>query len=248
MENAQSEMSRYERKRLEREQKEQARKMARRKKKLVRWGVLTFVLMGVVGGFILLGRSTGRNVKELPNIKEFLGEQFPDIGRGHVQAVNLTDYNSVPPTSGSHFGAQTNWGIHQEPVPEGYQIHNLEHGGVIMHYKPLQSDISGDDEVDTPTSINSELQSASSSPTTKSSEGISEDIIEKLKAIGEDYRWNKLMLTPAPSLDANIALTAWTHLDKFDEFDEDRIRAFIDAYRNRGPENVSNNMQSVELP
>ena len=28
-----------------------------------------------------------------------------------------------------------------------------------------------------------------------------------------------------------IALTAWTRLDTFDEFDENRIVRFIDAYR-----------------
>ena len=33
-----------------------------------------------------------------------------------------------------------------------------------------------------------------------------------------------------------IALTAWTHLDSFDDFDESRIVEFIEYYRNKGPE------------
>ena len=31
-------------------------------------------------------------------------------------------------------------------------------------------------------------------------------------------------------MDATIALRAWTFLDKFDEFDEERILAFVDAH------------------
>ena len=35
---------------------------------------------------------------------------------------------------------------------------------------------------------------------------------------------------------SQIALTAWTKLDTFDEPDEDRITAFVKAYRDKGPE------------
>ena len=108
----------------------------------------------------------------------------------------------------------TNWGIHKEPIPEGYQIHNLEHGGVLMQYKP----------------------------------DLAPEVIEKLKAVGESYDWRKIILAPYPPLDKNIALTAWTRLDKFDEFDEARVRAFIDAHRNHAPEKVPDNMPSVALP
>jgi hypothetical protein len=39
-----------------------------------------------------------------------------------------------------------------------------------------------------------------------------------------------LILAPYPQLDSRIALTAWTRLDKFNEFDESRIDRFIEAY------------------
>ena len=35
---------------------------------------------------------------------------------------------------------------------------------------------------------------------------------------------------PYPGIDKRIALTAWRRLDKFDEFDEQRIVRFIDAH------------------
>ncbi len=43
-------------------------------------------------------------------------------------------------------------------------------------------------------------------------------------------RGGKLILSPYPEMDTRIALTAWTFIDQFDEFDEDRIRAFVTAH------------------
>ena len=40
-----------------------------------------------------------------------------------------------------------------------------------------------------------------------------------------------MLLAPYPSMKSRIALTAWTRLDRFDEFDEKRIVRFIEAYR-----------------
>ena len=45
-------------------------------------------------------------------------------------------------------------------------------------------------------------------------------------------------MEPRAANDAPIALVAWQQLLKLDAVDEPQIRAFIDAYRGRGPENV----------
>ena len=42
--------------------------------------------------------------------------------------------------------------------------------------------------------------------------------------------FDKYILSPHPGMDATIALRAWTFLDKFNEFDEERILAFVDAH------------------
>lgn len=207
-----SEPSRYERKRMEREQRERDRNRAARMKKLRSWSILILVIAALVGIIGFWIRSASQRAKEVKSHVQ--AETFPSEGQEHVANVQIEDYKTIPPTSGPHYAQQTNWGIHKEPVPEGYQVHNLEHGGVIMHYKP-----------DAPA-----------------------DTVDKLKSIGESYKWSKIILHPYPALDRTIALTAWTRLDKFDTFDEERIRAFIDAYRNRGPENVPDNMASHELP
>lgn len=63
------------------------------------------------------------------------GEFVRDAGRTHIaDDVTGTGYTSDPPTSGPHWSSVARWGVHQEPVPNETQIHNLEHGGVIMQY------------------------------------------------------------------------------------------------------------------
>lgn len=38
-------------------------------------------------------------------------------------------------------------------------------------------------------------------------------------------------MAPYPKLDTKIALTAWTRIDKFNDFDEERIQKFIKAFK-----------------
>jgi len=56
------------------------------------------------------------------------------------------------------------------------------------------------------------------------------ELVEQLKAIVQRYP-QFVILAPYEGMDARIALTAWTRIDKFDEFDEARIVRFIEAYR-----------------
>ncbi len=41
---------------------------------------------------------------------------------------------SIPPLSGAHNEGWADWGVYNKPIPYKHQIHNLEHGGVIIHY------------------------------------------------------------------------------------------------------------------
>lgn len=68
-------------------------------------------------------------------IRDEPGEEITDLGNTHL-SVEPTSYiwNSTPPTSGPHSPQLAAWGEHDESIPEWYQVHNLEDGGVIMHY------------------------------------------------------------------------------------------------------------------
>lgn len=50
------------------------------------------------------------------------------------------DYSSVPATSGMHAPLAAPCGIYRQPIPEVFTIHTLEHGAVIVYYKPGEVD------------------------------------------------------------------------------------------------------------
>ena len=60
---------------------------------------------------------------------------YPDQGQQHVNSYDAkVSYNSSPPTSGSHYVKPVIWGAYGQPVPAVAEVHNLEHGGVVIHY------------------------------------------------------------------------------------------------------------------
>ena len=60
---------------------------------------------------------------------------YPDLGQGHVESFTAkVKYNSTPPTSGTHHVQPVIWGAYTSPVQQVQEVHNLEHGGVIIHY------------------------------------------------------------------------------------------------------------------
>lgn len=49
--------------------------------------------------------------------------------------VDDPDYSKVPrpPTNGHHRPLWADWGFYQQSIPYGYEVHNLEHGAVVVH-------------------------------------------------------------------------------------------------------------------
>src|SRR5262244_1701882 len=68
--------------------------------------------------------------------------EYPDDCRSHICsdyescAKTPTPYIHNPPIGGPHYWVWANWGIHEEIVPRGYWVHNLEHGAVVFLYRP----------------------------------------------------------------------------------------------------------------
>lgn len=50
----------------------------------------------------------------------------------HVDTDEDLESDTFPPTSGRHFGDWAPFGLYDEPVEDGYAVHNLEHGGVAV--------------------------------------------------------------------------------------------------------------------
>lgn len=100
----------------------------RKKIKKLLWIVGSFTFLGfLLFGGIWYGRAKN---KDLP------GEFIDDQGREHITANNNFVYNSNPPTSGPHFPKVAEWGAYKEEMDDETLIHNLEHGGIWISYKP----------------------------------------------------------------------------------------------------------------
>jgi hypothetical protein len=68
-------------------------------------------------------------------------ETFADMGGGHLQPGEAAPaYNSSPATSGPHSPSSTSCGIYIEEIPDVIQVHNLEHGTIVVQYQPAVGD------------------------------------------------------------------------------------------------------------
>lgn len=56
------------------------------------------------------------------------------------------------------------------------------------------------------------------------------ELVSKLAELVKQYD-RQVLLAPYPGLRQRIALTAWTRIETFDEFDKARIERFVQAYR-----------------
>jgi hypothetical protein len=137
------------------------------------------------------------------------GTTVPSLGNDHIQSIESPHppYNSKPPTSGPHVPFVARWGIYNRPIPNELQVHNLEDGGVMIQHDCKNC-----------TELIQKLES------------LAKEYFQKAQASRENSRYGHLIVAPYPGLDTPIALTAWGKIDKLNEFDETRIRRFIEAY------------------
>ena len=111
----------------EREKRRQAALARKRRRRTI---ILSGIGVVIVAAVLLA--LTGKEPPELANM-----ETFPDMGRAHLEPGEAPpEYNSDPPTSGPHAPQAAPCGIHVSEVPDPLQVHNLEHGTVVVQYQP----------------------------------------------------------------------------------------------------------------
>lgn len=98
-----------------------------RRKKLI----LVFSIIAALGVIIALSVWWAR--RPVPSTP---GTIYESQGQDHVPLDEQHTYNSNPPSSGPHFASQANWGIYDYEVNDKIFIHNLEHGGIWIAYRP----------------------------------------------------------------------------------------------------------------
>ncbi len=64
-----------------------------------------------------------------------VGQAVPvDPRVDHIPVGETYLYNTNPPTSGPHYAESAPAGFYEQPVADGYLVHSLEHGYVIIWY------------------------------------------------------------------------------------------------------------------
>lgn len=133
----------------------------------------------------------------------------------HVEeGTNPGPYNSDPPTSGRHYASQYDAGFYDEsspevtvPHPEGFLVHDLEHGYIILWY-------------------NCDLLTA----------GECEALKGELREVIDEVNSFKIIAFPRSSIQTPVVMTSWGMIQELESFDKDVAMDFYNRNLNNAPE------------
>ena len=198
-----------------------------RRRALVLAAAAALALVGAVLAIVLLTGADGGGEDERAAL-EAAGctlNSYPALANAadHSDVPTLETkpkWNSSPPTSGPHYGQNAVWGSYDEEVPLVQTTHNLEHGGVIIHYGP-----------DVPDAEVAALRDWYA------------DLDDPNGLVISPLSTNAARLTlsawTAPETVSSSGAGELGWLASCQEFDADAFEAFIDAHRYKGPERLT---------
>lgn len=174
-----------------------------RRKNVVIWSSLGAVVLLVIG--LMVWNA----------VRPAAGQSIPVESSDHVpDGTDPGPYSTDPPTGGQHFATSLRAGFFDEvdlaelpPYPEGYLVHNLEHGYVIFWYDC------------------SELEEQSC-----------DQLKQDIQATMDRADNFKVIAFPWESIDVPVVMTSWGQLQEFESFNSRQAMQFINANRNRAPE------------
>lgn len=197
-------------------------------------GVGIIIFIGFLGWLFII------STRPLP------GTEVLQEGRNHLSEGSKIDYQFNPPTSGDHYPSWIAKGFYEEPRMDGNLIHSLEHGYIIIWYDCeivnsswlmvnsvyAQAQAMTQGSEGTPSAKLSDMPKAFS-------DGSCDQTKTQIKAVLQKYGPHKLIAMPRIGLDSPIVLTAWGKMEKLQFVDENRIKDFINSYRDNGPERTN---------
>ncbi len=185
-----------------RRQRRQAQRRRQRLRERLIWGSAALATLALIG-FLTYN-----------SVRPPMGEEIPEEAALHVEpGSDPGPYNSDPPTSGRHYAQELEAGFYDEDAlqtgpqyPEGYLVHNLEHGYVLFWYN------------------------------CQAYAGDCAELKVDIRDVLESFGYVKVLAYPRASLDVPVVLTSWGRLLRMETFDPGEARAFVRANRNRAPE------------
>jgi hypothetical protein len=167
--------------------------------------LISAILIAFVG-FVVINKS---NEPKVP----LLGTQHPNLGGTHLTSLTQAHkaYNSQLPSSGDHMVEEAPWGVRTEAVPDEQLVHNEEHGGIVIAYKP-----------DLPKAQIEELQKIATNLTS----------IDSPQAI----KGFKVLMFPRSKNEKPIQLASWNYTLDLDQVNAETIKTFYRQHLNKSPE------------
>jgi uncharacterized protein DUF3105 len=222
--------------RRERLERERAAKEAERRRRMVGYGAggaLALVAVVVVGVVLLSGGSGKASTKVYPDGGEVPEQKTSDLAaaakaagckqtseratsREHTASLDdLVNYRTNPPTDGKHFAEPADDGAYDVLPQDEQLVHNLEHGRVVVWFKPSL-----------PKQARADLKAFFDEDTYQMVVGPRRDMPYEIAASA----WNR---DPAPNGTGRLL-----SCPKYSPAVFDALRAFREANRSNGPEPV----------
>jgi Protein of unknown function (DUF3105) len=139
-------------------------------------------------------------------------ELLPGI---HVPEGTIIGYNSNPPSSGQHYPVWANFQEYTSPIEDGYLVHDLEHGAILLLYK-------------------CDPDAATCSPTIEAFRKV-RDAIPTDPACEPDIRV-RVVIAPYPKMDVPVAAVAWGWTYKAECVDLPTLTQFAKDHYGQGTE------------
>lgn len=180
----------------------EARRRGQKSRSGLIWGLVIIAAVALVGYLLWVA------------VRPAEGTAVPLEGEEHIQAGTDPQYASNPPTSGKHYEEELPAGFYEEadlepflPFPEGFAVHNLEHGYIIFWYNCEVID-----------------------------EVACEQLKSDIRNFIDQSLTKKLLALPWHDTEIPLVLTSWGYRLEMPAFDAGRASAFIAANASKAPE------------
>lgn len=167
-------------------------------------GLISSLVLGVFG-FALLSGDSQQTAEARPGVEQ------PNKGQKHVEEGSVKYGGGVPPTSGEH-ASPAPWQVYKQEVPDINTIHNLEHGGIVITYKP-----------DLPAEQIAKIEGLFSKPYSR----------KKFSPI-------KALVAPRTANESPIIMSSWTRNLQLDAYDEEKMVDYYLKNVGKAPEGTAN--------
>ena len=179
--------------------------VARRRPHPALWWGLGAAALLIIAGIAWWALSTRTPAQAVLNAGDHLAYE----GNAHVAPGTVINYHDHPPASGNHYPTPAPAGVYPEGLQPGYWVHSLEHGYIVLAYRPPAS----------PEMLRQFDEMMHNFPKSK-------------------YGFVKMVIVPYPDMPHPYAALAWTYRLWLDEFDRQKILDFYRAHVDRGPEDI----------